>query len=77
MASTVADFGLSRELDDSEDNPNSEYQTQVIYVGILVLYILDFLDLCLWHVYINLCPLVWCLVTLTHVKPWEYMTNHM
>jgi hypothetical protein len=28
-------------------------------------------------VYINLCPLVWCLVTLTHVKPWEYMTNHM
>lgn len=31
MASKVADFGLSRELDDSEDNPNSEYQTQVRY----------------------------------------------
>lgn len=29
MASKVADFGLSRELDDSEDNPDSEYQTQV------------------------------------------------
>ncbi|KAK3735399.1 hypothetical protein QZH41_013394, partial [Actinostola sp. cb2023] len=28
MASKVADFGLSRELDDSEDNPDSEYQTQ-------------------------------------------------
>ena len=29
MASKVADFGLSRELDDSEDNPDSVYQTQV------------------------------------------------
>ncbi|KAK3735401.1 hypothetical protein QZH41_013396, partial [Actinostola sp. cb2023] len=28
MASKVADFGLSRELDNSEDNPDSEYQTQ-------------------------------------------------
>ncbi|XP_031575474.1 ephrin type-B receptor 1-B-like isoform X2 [Actinia tenebrosa] len=28
MASKVADFGLSRELDDAEDNPNSVYQTQ-------------------------------------------------
>jgi len=29
MASKISDFGLSRELDDSEDNPNSEYTTQV------------------------------------------------
>ena len=31
MAAKVADFGLSRELDDSEDNPDSEYTTQVTY----------------------------------------------
>ena len=31
MTCKVADFGLSRELE--EDNPDSEYQTQVSWVG--------------------------------------------